>query len=245
MRLHVHICLLTIYTITYNVIDSSGNYVNKIRKVIIRDLIRTLIYNTTNIGQITFGTGRKGTFINGLINTSINYWYIKQFALTSLDFNFSVAWKIILKVKLSTNSSPAIGFIIDPLSSNLSELFKYYIQFGGDEIGGSSYGLFKINLDDTGNIFGINTTIFTQMQTGVYIEIIYNLANITINFLDLSGTIIYNWVSPITITYINNYTPFTIYINSDTFSFYNGILYDITSTKLSTYTTFKSRFNII
>ena len=61
-------------------------------------------------------------------------------------------------------------------------------------------------------------------------------------FRDLIGNITYSWTSS-NITYINNQSPFVIYLDS-TCEFYNGILYDITPNNTTTYLDFKNKFNL-
>ena len=231
------------YTIVYTATDSSGSYVNKIRTVIIRDLVRTMFYNNTNITQFAYIGGRKGTWGVGIINGIKNSWYITSTALTTLDFKFNVPWKIILKTRITSYSAPTIEFFIDPLSDSLGNTIgRYSIQFG-NELGGE-FGRFT-DSNNINNIFSVDNTLFAKMKVGAYIEIIYDLQYIKIRFLELSGNLIYSWTTPTAINYINNYTPFSIYTDVDSINFYNGILYDISPTKISTFLDFNSRFNIV
>jgi hypothetical protein len=82
----------------------------------------------------------------------------------------------------------------------------------------------------------------STLKNGFYVQIKYT-DRIKLIFSDLLGNIIYIWDSPI-FNYINNITPFAIYMNSDTCEFYNGLLYDITVENTATNLNFKSNFNI-
>ena len=234
-----------VYTIIYSITDSSGNYVNKSRVVTIRDLIRTLLYNNTNISQYAIAGGNRGSiYSSNLIDGIKNAWCINQIALTSLDFKFDVAWKIILKIQLTSLSAPVIEFCFDSALNTIGKHSgRYNVQFGNFH--GSTFAFNYINTEITDE-FSIPSNFFSKMQTGMYIEMVYDLTNITINFLDLAGVNVYSWVSPTAITFTNNFTPFNIYGDVDGLNYYNGIFYNILSPyKLATYLDFKSRFGIL
>ena len=120
------------------------------------------IYNRTNILQYAYTGGRQGTINKGIINGIKNSWCIKPIALETLDFKFNVPWKIILKTRITSISSPVIEFCIDPLSDALGDnVGRYIIQFGNEL--GSEFGRFTDN-DVINNIFTITNDFFTKMH---------------------------------------------------------------------------------
>jgi hypothetical protein len=238
-----------VYTITYTAVDTSGNYSLRTRTLTVRELLRTLIYNNTNISQANFGGRNSSYSSNNLINGFRNAWCISSAGLVSLGFNFTGNWKFIMKGRIVTSINKMIEISIDPsftawTSSNAIQYSgRYAIEFGGPNAGGDTYGMLR-NPDGSTTIFSTNNDLMPCLLAGFYSIIKYFNNYITIEFVDLNGTSIYTWTSPISITYTNNQAPFNIYMDSDTCNFYNGILYDITSGLTSTYSDFNTKFNI-
>jgi hypothetical protein len=235
-----------VYTITYISTDSSGNYQNAYRTLTIRSLIRTLLFNNTNIYQASYAI--PNDFINNnLVNGFKTAWTISNSGLQSLGFTFNNSWQIIMKGQITTNINPMIEFSFDPSligwpTTRIIHSGRYVVELGGPRAGGINYGWLQ-NPDNTTSIFATNNNLMTCLRTGFYVQIKYYNNSITLIFLDLSGNIVYTWISP-SITYINNITPFVIYMDVNTCDFYNGILYDITNGNTASYLDFKSNFNI-
>ena len=234
-----------IYTITYIVTDSSGNYTNVSRTLTIRSLIRNILFNNLNITQLNNIGGRLYTITNNnLVNGRIIAWRISDNGLSSLGFSFSSSWQIIIKGIIATNINiPYLNFSIDPttLGENTG---RYNIEFGGPNSGSSNSGWFQ-DANSNSTIFTTNDNLIPTLLIGFYCSIKYNInGTLNITFIDLNGNIIYSWISPITINYFNNIIPFCIYSDIDSCNFHNGILYDITTNLSATYLDFKSNFGL-
>ena len=237
----------TTYTIKYIATDTSGNYSNAYRTLIIRALIRSLLFNNVNIYQSILYGGIANDFNNNILGNGFRSgWCLSSNGLQSLGFKFTNSWQIILKGQITTNLQNMIEFSFDPSlfgwpNSGAQHSGRYVVEFGGPRAGGINYGWLQ-NPDMSTSVFSTNNNLMTVLKAGFYVQIKYS-DNITLTFLDLNGNIIYTWIST-AITYINNITPFVIYMDMDICNFNNGILYDITSGLTTTYLDFKSNFNI-
>ena len=164
-----------------------------------------------------------------------------------------------LKTDTTGNNSSMIVINIDPPGINTLLQGQHTLRLGGDIEYGRLYGQYSTHLNElktfdlenvesrSNNYYTGSGGLFTDFNTGVYLELIYTSVDIIINILDINGNIVFTYTIN-NVTFVNKFTPFSIYWSSIKLKYNSGILYKITDNQSenvkATYETFNTRFNI-